>query len=234
MRWWIIKWYQLVLDGTGQNSDSIFLLKFPLYFLVVLSPDPPVAPLSPTNVRHFLTSPVVNLLTSYPRATKKKHQNVRTFPSAIDEIQTILASIASLCALEMFVCCSQIFCKEICTFFPNAFPTLKVFCSSQDKNVACDCFIFHNAFWKTFPSQQENFLFMKNNIEHSGRQSLPHSGRSIIRTICEAQHRRLPACSRKYLLLLMKNNIECFLCDVPNMGLPAHSVFPLLTLFIIS
>ena len=115
----------MVLDGTGQNSDSIFLLKFPLYFLVVLSPDPPVAPLSPTNVRHFLTSPVVNLPTSYPRATKKKHQNVRTFPSAIDEIQTILASIASLCALEMFVCCSQIFCKEICTFFPNAFPTLK-------------------------------------------------------------------------------------------------------------
>ena len=74
---------------------------------------------------------------------------------------------------------------------------------------------------------------MKKNIQHSGRQSLPHPGRSIIRTIYEAQHRRLPACSRKYWLLFMKNNIECFLCDVPNMGLPAHSVSPLLTLFII-
>ena len=109
------------------NSDNIFLLKSPLYFHVVLSLRSPGCPsLSPTNVRHFLTSPVVNLPTSYPRATKKKHQNVRTFPLAIDEIQTILASIASLCTLEMVVFCSQIFCKEICTFFPNAFPTLKV------------------------------------------------------------------------------------------------------------
>ena len=89
---------------TYMNSDNIFLLKSPLYFHVVLSLRSPGCPsLSPTNVRHFLTSPVVNLPTSYPRATKKEHQNVRTFPSAIDEIQTILASIASLCALEMFV-----------------------------------------------------------------------------------------------------------------------------------
>ena len=182
----------MVLDGTGQNSDSIFLLKFPLYFLVVLSPDPPVAP--PTNVRHFLTSPVVNLLTSYPRATKKKHQNVRTFPSAIDEIQTILASIASLWHFKCLCVAARHFVRKY--VFSKCILTLRFFCKIQMSHV--DCLTFHKAFWKTFPSQQENFLFMKNNIEHSGRQSLPHSGRNIIRTIYEAQHRRLPACSRKH------------------------------------
>ena len=55
----------------------------------------------------------------------------------------------------------------------------------------------------------------------------------IIRTIYEAQHRRLPACSRKHWELFMKNNIECFLCDVPNIWIFLLRVFPLLTLFII-
>ena len=126
--------------------------------------------------------------------------------------------------LKCLCVAARYFVKKYVRFFQMHFQLWRFFCSSQDKNVACDCFIFHKAFWKTFPSQQENFLFMKNNIEHSGRQSLPHSGRSIIRTIYEAQHRRLPACSRKYWELFMKNNIDCFLCDVPNMSLPPQSV----------
>ena len=82
-----------------------------------------------------------------------------------------------------------------------------------------DCLIFHKAFWKTFPSQQENFLFMKNNIEHSGRQSLPHSGRhhqnylrsttsktscvfpQILTAIYEEQHWGLPVWCPQYMSL---------------------------------
>ena len=124
----------LIYISKYMNSDNIFLLKSPLYFHVVLSLRSPGCPsLSPTNVRHFLTSPVVNLLTSYPRATKKKHQNVRTFPSAIDEIQTILASITCLCALEMFVGCSQTFSMEI-RLFKMLFNSEVLL---QDTNVAC-------------------------------------------------------------------------------------------------
>ena len=69
---------------------------FPLFSCCSFPRSPGCPSLSPTNVRHFLTSPVVNLATSYPRATKKKHQNVKTLSLTIDEIQTKLASIASL------------------------------------------------------------------------------------------------------------------------------------------
>ena len=123
--WYIYCHIWILIIDSYWNFPSMFMLSFPQIPRLPLS-------LSPTNVRHFLTSPVVNLPTSYPRATKKKHQNVRNFPSEIDVIQTNLASIASLCTLEMFVGCSQTFCKEI-GFFKMHFNSEVLL---QDTNVA--------------------------------------------------------------------------------------------------
>ena len=78
-------------------------------------------------------------------------------------------------------------------------------------------------FGKHFLHNKKTFYSWRRTSSILGGNPFLHSGRSI-RTIYEAQHRRLPACSRKYWELFMKNNIDCFLCDVPNMGLPAHSV----------
>ena len=128
--------------------------------------------------------------------------------------------------LKCLCVAARYFVKKYVRFFQIHFQLWRFFCRSQDKNVACDCFIVHKAFWKTFPSQQENFLFMKNNIEHSGRQSLPHSGRhhqnylrsttsktscvfpQTLRAIYEEQHWVLPVWCPQY----ESSSSECFRC----------------------
>ena len=125
--------------------------------------------------------------------------------------------------LKCLCVAARYFVKKYVRFFQMHFQLWRFFCSSQDKKMSHVIVSFSiKPFGKHFLHNKKTSYSWRTTLSILGGN--PFLTQGGIRTIYEAQHRRLPACSRKHWELFMKNNIDCFLCDVPNMGLPAHSV----------